>query len=134
MNISISSDRSKLDLTVIHTFLKTAYWSENISLDRISQAISHSLCFGMYEDDRQIGFARVITDYTAIAYLADVFVLETHRGRGLGKQLIEFILNNADLRSVRTWLLVTADAHSFYQQFGFEPIDRPELYLKKVNF
>lgn len=134
MTISISSDRSKLDLVVIHNFLKTAYWSENIAIDRVCEAIANSLCFGLYEDDRQIGFARVITDYTTIAYLADVFVLETHRDRGLGKQLIQHILDDANLRSVRKWLLATADAHGFYQQFGFEAIEHPELYLEKVNF
>ena len=134
MTILISSDRSKLDIVVIHSFLKTAYWSENTAIDRVAQAVSHSLCFGLYEDDRQIGFARVITDYTTIAYLADVFVLETHRDRGLGKQLIQFILNDNKLRSVRKWLLATADAHRFYEQFGFEAIEHPELYLEKVNF
>jgi GNAT superfamily N-acetyltransferase len=130
-NISISTDRTQLDLNMIHEFLRQSYWAKDISRTRVQQSIAHSLCFGLYLDDRQIGFARVVTDYTAIAYLADVFVLEAYRRRGLGKQLVQFVLKYPELKTVRKWLLATADAHGLYQQLGFEPIAAPEMYLQR---
>lgn len=130
MNITISTDPYRLDLKVIHDFLKTAYWCENIPREVIERAIRNSLCFGMYEFGRQIGFARVITDRATYAYVADVFILESHRGRGLSKRLMEAIVSHPDLCGLRRWSLVTRDAHGLYSKFGFQPLSQPEHHME----
>ena len=107
---TISTDPAKLDLAVIHGFLTTSYWSPGIARERVERAIRHSLPFGVYEGERQVGFARVITDYTSFAYLADVFVLDAYRGRGLALWLMETILAHPELQDLRRWLLATRDA------------------------
>lgn len=141
MTISVTSDRARMDLAAIHAFLsETSYWAKNIPRETVERAIEHSLCFGAFDSDRQValdgdaqvGFARVITDYATFAYLADVFVLESHRGRGIAKQIMEAIANHRELHGLRRWHLVTRDAHSLYGQFGFEPIDAPERHMMKV--
>lgn len=133
MNITISTDPYRLELNVIHGFLKTAYWCENLPREVIERAIRHSLCFGMYEVGRQVGFARVITDRATYAYLADVFVLESHRGRGLSKRLMRAIVAHPDLQGLRRWSLLTRDAHGLYTQFGFQPLSQPDRHMEIFN-
>lgn len=130
---TFSTDKSKLDPSVIHGFLTESYWSKGCSMDNVLRRIENSMCFGVYDGDKQIGFARVITDKTTFAYIADVFILENYRGQGLSKQLMAFILEQADLQSLRRWLLATQDAHGLYAQFGFIPLSNPEHWMGIFN-
>ncbi|HEY4799931.1 MAG TPA: GNAT family N-acetyltransferase [Bacteroidia bacterium] len=133
-NYSISTDKSKLDISVIHNFLTASYWSEGISVSIVKRAIEHSLCFGVYSDNSQIGFARVISDYTTFAYLADVFIVEQERGKGLSKWLMECILSHTDLQGLRNFSLMTRDAQALYEKFGFKNLDEPKKFMaKKVD-
>ena len=116
---TISTDPRRLDLDVIHGFLVHSYWAEGRSRERVARAVEHSLAFGLYHANDQVGFARVVTDWVVIAYLADVFVREPHRGKGLGKWLVETVLGVRELQHVRRWLLGTRDAHALYRRFGF---------------
>ncbi|GEO06228.1 N-acetyltransferase [Adhaeribacter aerolatus] len=140
----ISSEPTKLQVEVIHEYLaKESYWAENIPLQVVTRAIANSLNFGLYTSSgKQVGFARVITDYATFAYLADVFVLAEHRGQGLSKCLIECILAHPDLQNLRRFMLMTRDAHSLYTRFGFTPVKdaancleiaRPGLYKIKAG-
>jgi GNAT superfamily N-acetyltransferase len=129
----ISTDRKQLDLTVIHAFLKTAYWCEGVSVGVIQRSIENSLCFGIYKGDSQVGFARVITDYATFAYIGDVFVLESHRGRGLSKWMMKMIVEHPELQGFRRWLLATRDAHGLYEQFGFNPLKSPDRFMERWN-
>src|ERR1700679_211447 len=116
----ISTDRALLDLHVVHGVLTNSYWAKGIPREVVARSIEHSLCFGMYDENgQQIGFARVITDYATIAYLGDVFLLESHRGRGLSKWLMECIVQHPSLQNLRRWILLTRDAHNLYSKFGF---------------
>lgn len=127
----ISTEKSKLDLRAVHQFLSTeAYWCLNIPLSTVQQAAAHSLTFGVYHHEQQIGYARVISDYTTIAYLGDVYILPEHRGRGLSKWLMETIMNHTNLQGLRRWILLTADAHGLYRQFGFTDIASPERWME----
>ncbi len=129
---TISTDRQRLDLDVIHGFLAASYWAEGRTPDRVAQSIEHSLPFGLYHRQAQVGFARVLTDYVVLAFLADVFVLEAHRGRGLGAWLVEVVTSLPELRSVRRWLLGTRDAHALYRRFGFgDPA--PGVLMERVD-
>lgn len=133
-NLLVSTDRKRLNADLIYEFLsQRSYWAEGIPRDVVERSIENSLCFGLYEDDRQVGFARTITDYATFAYLADVFVLETHRGRGLSKFLMECILKHPQLQNLRRWMLATKDAHSLYAKFGFAPLDPPERFMCRVT-
>jgi GNAT superfamily N-acetyltransferase len=117
----ISDDRARLDVDAIWGFLRTAYWSPNVPREVVASSIPNSLCFGLYAPDgSQAGFARAVTDRATFAWLADVFVLEPHRGRGLGVWLVETVLEHPDLQGVRQVILATADAHDLYRRFGFE--------------
>jgi GNAT superfamily N-acetyltransferase len=119
----ISTDTERLDLEVIHKFLsEEAYWSPGVPRERVERSIQHSICFGLYEGAGQIGFARAVTDRAAFAWLADVFVLPGHRGRGLGLWLVEVVLSHPDLVQLRL-MLGTADAHSLYERYGFRPVE-----------
>ena len=118
----ISTDRSKLDVDVIHRFLARSYWAEGIPRETVMRSIENSLCFGVYDNARQIGFARVISDFATYAYVADVFILGPYRGRGLGKELMASIMAHPDLQGLRRWSLGTRDAHGLYAQFGFKPV------------
>jgi N-acetylglutamate synthase-like GNAT family acetyltransferase len=131
----VTTDKSRFDLDTIHRFLShDAYWSLGIPRERVEQAIANSLCFAVFDDDgRQAGFARVITDYVSVAYLADVFVLPSHRGRGLSKLMMQAVREHPDLQQIRRWLLVTRDAHGLYQQYGFRALSRPERLMEIVN-
>lgn len=129
---TISTERKRLDLDVIHGFLVRSYWARGRTRDRVSQSIAHSLPFGLYHRQEQVGFARVVTDYVVIAYLADVFVLEEHRGNGLGEWLVETAMSLPELHLMRRWLLATRDAHELYRRFGF---DQPKagVLMELVN-
>lgn len=126
----ISTDRACLDLDVIHQFLTNCYWAKGIPRDIVARSIEHSLCFGVYDGEAQVGFARVISDFATIAYLGDVFVLKSHRGRGLSKWMMECIMQHPALQGLRRWILLTGDAHGLYSQFGFTPVKSPESYME----
>ncbi|HTS38673.1 MAG TPA: GNAT family N-acetyltransferase [Candidatus Solibacter sp.] len=127
----VSTDRERLDLDVIHGFLTTSYWAKGVPRETVARAIEHSLCFGVYTvSGSQVGFARVISDFATFAYLADVFILESHRGQGLGKLLMESIKQHPKLQGLRRFTLSTRDAHSLYAQFGFAPLQWPERYME----
>jgi GNAT superfamily N-acetyltransferase len=127
----ISTDRARLDLDVIHGFLTNSYWAKGIPREIVERAIEHSLCFGVYDGSAvQVGFARVISDLATYAYVADVFVLESHRGRGLGKALMESIVQHPALQGLRRWSLSTRDAHTLYAQVGFAALKWPERYME----
>lgn len=117
---SVSTDVDRIDLATVHGFLTNAYWSPGVSAETVERSIEHSIPFGVYIDHRQVGFARVISDWTTFAYLADVFVVPEARGQGLARFLLECILAHPDLRHLRTWALFTRDAHGLYEQVGFE--------------
>jgi GNAT superfamily N-acetyltransferase len=127
---TISTDPARLDLDTICEFLKRAYWANTRPRERTERAIHNSVAFGVYEGTKQIGFARVVSDYTIFAYLCDVFIDEAYRGHGLGKWLIETLMAHPDLKDVRRWLLVTNDAHGLYQQYGFTTIQDPEHWMQ----
>jgi GNAT superfamily N-acetyltransferase len=119
----ISNDRSMLDHDVIHGFLTESYWAAGVSRETVERSIENSLCFGVYHGAQQIGFARVISDYATFAYIADVFVIEPYRGRGLAKELMATIMSHPDLQGLRRWNLGTRDADALYAQFGFKPVE-----------
>lgn len=119
----ISMDKTRLDLALIHNFLANrSYWAEGIPLFVVKKSIENALCFGMYHQGKQVGFARVVTDFATIAYVGDVFILEAYRGRGLGKRLVKAVMDHPDLQSLRLWLLGTKDAHELYRKFGFQRV------------
>lgn len=127
----ISTDKKLLDINLIHKYLdQDSYWAQGIPIDRLKRAIENSMCFGVYQDKNQIGFARVTTDKATFAYIADVFILPDFRGQGLSKWLIQSIVNHPDLQGLRRWSLATADAHGLYKQFGFTEITRPERWME----
>jgi GNAT superfamily N-acetyltransferase len=131
---TISTDPAKLNLAVIHDFLANqSYWVPGISLRSVQISIEHSLNFGLYHQEKQIGFARLLTDYVRFAYLMDVFILEEYRGKGLGKWLMECVFTHQALQDVRRWMLATWDAHDLYARYGFEPLARPDRFMEKVN-
>ena len=129
----ISTDKSRLDLGAIHAFLATVYWSQGLPRSTLERAIEHSLVFGLYKDQEQAGFARVITDFSTMAYLADVFILEPFQGQGLGVWLIETIVSHPDLQGLRRFLLATRDAHGLYGKVGFVPLNAPERWMEIWN-
>ena len=118
-DILITTDPARLDLDVIHGFLSRSYWAAGIGREVVDRSIRHSICFGAFDGERQVGFARVISDRATYAYLADVFVLPSHRGRGIGKGLMACIASHPDLQTLRLWTLFTRDAHGLYRQYGF---------------
>ena len=127
----ISTDKSRLDLTLIHNFLTTSYWAADIPLEVVRRSIEHSLSFGLYKEDQQIGYARVITDYATFAYLGDVFILEPFRGQGLSKWLMEVVVTHPELQGFRRWLLLTKDAHGLYKKVDFTGVATPERYMER---
>ena len=126
----ISTDPSRIDLPAVHQFLAVSYWAKGIPLAILRRALEHSLCFGIYEGARQVGFARAITDCATFAYVADVFVIEAYRGRGLAKWLMECIKGHPDLQRLRRWALITRDAHGLYRQCGFTPLSNPQGWME----
>lgn len=129
----ISTDKSKLDIPFIHNYLSGSYWSENIPAEIVAKAIEGSLCFGLYDGSKQVGFARMVTDSATFAYLADVFIDEAYRGKGLSKWLMEVILSHPRLQGLRRILLATRDAHGLYTQFGFTALNMPERMMQIHN-
>jgi GNAT superfamily N-acetyltransferase len=130
----VSTDPSLLNIEMVHAYLSNeSYWSAGVTRERLEGAIASSLPFGAYKDGTQAAFARVITDYSTIAYIADVFVEEGHRGRGLGKLLMEAIVSHPDLQRMRRWLLGTRDAHGLYAQFGFTPLAEPDRWMERAD-
>ena len=127
---TISTDRSRIDVAAVHAFLTHSYWSPSIPEDVIRRGIAGSICFGIYQGSEQVGFARVITDQATYAYLADVYVLEAHRGRGLAKWMMEVIMAHPSLQGLRRFTLATRDAHSLYAQFGFEIVANPDRQME----
>ena len=127
----ISTDRSLLDPQVIHGYLSTSYWAAGVPEEVVGRSIENSLNFGVYRDKEQVGFARVVTDHATFAYLADVFVLEAPRGRGLGKWLVEVVLSHHDLQELRRWMLATRDAHELYRKYGFGELGRPGIFMER---
>ncbi len=120
---------------MIHRYLcHESYWAKNIPVAVVEKSIEGSFCFGVYHQGRQVGFARVITDHATFAYLADVFIVQEYRGKGLSKWLMETIMNNPALQGLRRWLLATMDAHGLYAQFGFAPLDKPERIMGMKPF
>ncbi len=128
--IEISADPARLDLDVIHAFLAAAYWSRGIPRAVVERAVRNSVCFGAYAGPDQVGFARVVSDRATFAYLADVFVLERFRGRGIAKQMMRAVLAHPELQGLRRWNLATHDAHGLYRQFGFLPLAHPDYHLE----
>jgi len=127
----LSTDKSKIDVAVVHDFLSQSYWADNIPLEVVQRSIDNSLCFAMYHKGELIGFARTITDFATFAYLADVFIVPGKRGKGLSKWLMEVIMGHPKLQGLRRFTLATRDAHGLYTQFGFTPFDKPERWMQK---
>ena len=137
--IVVDTNLERIDFECVHSFLRESYWAKGVPAETLRRAIAGSLCFGLYEGERQIGFARVVSDFATFAYLADVFVVESHRGRGLARRLMDAVDAHPRLQGLRRWMLVTRDAHGLYARYGFTPLaaaDRvmerhaPDVYAK----
>ena len=127
----ITTDKSMMDVKMIHKFLANeSYWSKNIPLERVKKAIENSLNFGIFYKEKQIGFARVISDFSTIAYLGDLFILKEYRGQGLARLLLEQVMNYPELKGLRRWILLTKEAHDLYQQYGWAMVARPESWME----
>ena len=126
----VSTDRARIDVAAVHSFLAAAYWSPGIPEDVVRRAISGATCFGVYRGTEQVGFARVITDRATYAYLSDVFIVDAHRGRGLSKLLMAVIMGHPDLQGLRRFALSTRDAHALYTQFGFSIVANPDRQME----
>ncbi len=129
--IQISTDKKRLNTKLIHEFLsQKSYWAKGRNIEIVERSIENSLCFGVYSDNQQIGFARVVTDYAVFAWLLDVFILEAYRGKGYGKLLMNAIMTHEKLQNLQRWGLGTEDAHGLYRQFGFKPLRKPENIME----
>ena len=127
----ISCDPQEMDITVIHGYISSSYWAKNIPIETMTKAVNNSLCFGVFTNaGKQVGFARMVTDSATFAYLADVFVLEDHRGQGLSKWLMQKILEHPELQGIRRMTLATSDAHGLYEQFGFKALQSPKIFME----
>lgn len=130
----ITTDINTLDINAIHNFLSIhSHWAKNIDLEKVKISMQNSLNFGLFAMGKQIGFARIISDFSTIAYLGDVYVLPEYRGLGLSKWLMEIIIQHPNLQGLRRWILTTVDAHGLYEQFGFAPVARPERFMEIWN-
>ena len=129
----MSTDRQRIDIAAVHAFLTQSYWSPGIPRGVVERAIENSLCFGVYLGAQQVGFARVITDKATFAYLADVFIIESHRGKGLSTWLMEFVTAHEELQGLRRFLLATKDAHALYAKFGFEALGNPSRIMENLK-
>lgn len=132
-DFKISTDKSKINLTYVHAFLSQSYWAEGIPLETVQRSIEGSICFSVFHFNEQIGFARVITDEATFAYLADVFIDDNYRGKGLSKWMMEIIMNYPPLQGLRRFMLATRDAHGLYQQFGFQPMTNADRWMQIHN-
>jgi GNAT superfamily N-acetyltransferase len=129
-DFEISTDPARVDVRMVHEFLTKSYWAKGIPIETVQRSIENSICFGVYHGRQQVGFARIISDLATFAYLADVFVLSSYRGRGLSRWLMECIVSHPDLRGLRRWMLATKDAHGLYAKFGFTAIGSPESWME----
>ena len=130
----ITTDKTKLDIVAIHDFLsKHSGWSDNIPFERVKTSIDNSLNFGLLHKNKQIGFARVISDFSTIAYLGDIYVLDSYRGQGLSKKLMDAIMSHPNLQSLRRWILLTSTADWLYEKYGFNKVPKPEIYMELYN-
>jgi GNAT superfamily N-acetyltransferase len=129
----ISTDKARLDVRLIHSYLSSgSYWAQGRPFEVVQRSIEHSLCFGVYQGDQQVGFARVVTDYATFAWLCDVFVLESHRGRGLGKWLVECVVAHPELSRLQIFLLATSDGHELYRRYGgFQALPAPQKWMSR---
>ena len=133
-DLLFSTDRGRLDIDLIHDFLsRESYWVPGIRREFVERAIARSICFGAYEQGRQLAFARVISDGAGFAWLADVFVVADQRSRGIGKRLMEFVMAHPDLQRIRRFMLATRDAHDLYARFGFTPLAHPERLMERYD-
>jgi GNAT superfamily N-acetyltransferase len=131
---TISTDNQRLDLAIIHDFISNhSYWGGGRKIKTVQRSLDHSVNFGIFKKDQQVGFARVVTDFATFAWIADVFILEEHRGQGLAKWLMESILSHPELQGFRRWVLATKDAHELYRKFGFRELKRPERWLERPD-
>jgi GNAT superfamily N-acetyltransferase len=130
---TLSTDKSRIDVAAVQGFLSRSYWAPNVPESVVRRSIDGSLCVGVYEGEKQVGFGRVVTDYATFAWIADVFVLEPWRGRGLATWIVETMLVHEDLAGMRRWLLATKDAHEVYARKGFVPVARPERFMEIVK-
>ncbi|GGG96516.1 N-acetyltransferase [Polaribacter pacificus] len=130
--ITISKDKSKLQIAVIHQYLTESYWGKGRSIEAVQKTIDHCLCYGVYLEGKQIGFARIATDYTVFAYLMDVFILPKFQGKGYSKQLMQTLINDAELETCTVWMLKTSDAHGLYEQFGFTDLKNPTKVMERL--
>ena len=129
---TISADKSRLDLAFLYRYLSgESYWAKGIPWDVMKRSFENSICFGVYREKEQVGFARVISDKATYAYLADVFITHEHRGKGLSKMLMDTIISHPELQGLRRWNLATAEAHGIYAQFGFTPLAKPDRWMEK---
>jgi predicted GNAT family N-acyltransferase len=126
----LSTDPQRLDVDFVYDFLTKSYWAKGISRELVLRSIENSLCFGVYTKGKQIAFARIISDFATYAYLGDVFVIESYRGHGLGKWMMECIRQHPQLQDLRRWTLLTRDAHGLYAQFGFTSLVKPDRYME----
>jgi GNAT superfamily N-acetyltransferase len=131
--ILVTTDPARLDLATIHAFLSGSYWASGIPAEVVERSIRNSICFGAFDGSRQVGFARVISDRATFAYVADVFVLPAHRGRGVGKRLMETVVSHPALQGLRHWILFTRDAHGLYRQYGFGDPRYPERLMQRMS-
>lgn len=131
VNYTVSTDKTRFDLDTIYNFLTNSYWAKGRPSWLVKKSIDNSFCFGIFSDNKQVGFARIVTDYFTFAYLMDVFILEEFRGKGLSKILLKEIFNHPELQNISRWMLATRDAHGLYSMFGFEQIPDPDIYMIK---
>lgn len=129
--ITVSTDKTRLNVPFIRNFLKDIYWAAGRTIEEVQITIDNSFCFGIYLDGKQIGFARVVTDYVVFAYLMDVFITEEHRGKGYSSILIENMMNEPELKEIKIWRLATTDAHFLYKKFGFTALEHPEKLMER---
>ena len=130
---TVSTDRNRLQIDEVHRFLsEESYWAKERTLEQTVIAVNHSLPFGVYKGENQIGFARVVSDFATFAYLGDVYILENYRGLGLSKWLMDVIVNYPELQNLRRWILATKDAHTLYEKFEFAPLRFPERWMEKT--
>jgi GNAT superfamily N-acetyltransferase len=126
----VTTDPARIDREMVYGFLSASYWSKGLPRELFERSIANSLCFSLFDGDGQIGFGRVVTDRATFAYLADVFVLPSHRGRGLAKLLMEAVVAHPELQGLRRWVLATRDAHGLYARYGFTPLEAPERFME----
>lgn len=133
-DFTITTDKSKMDIVAIHDFLsKYSGWSDNIPFDRVKTSIDNSLNFGLFHNDKQIGFARIISDFSTIAYLGDIYILDNYRGQGLSKKLLDAVIEHPNLQGLRRWILLTSTADWLYEKYGFTKLPKPELYMERFD-